>query len=650
LESDRAGSAEGRARRGHLALVAAATLALWLHRFDPPVALRGVGVGGDTSWILANVVFALKGAQCGVDWVLTCGPLGLVERGSFHPATFWPVVLLWNVLFELGSAATLALLVLRLPSWVGRALGLVLLLLLDGFLGARALLLMLGATLLALDARRWKRLSLLWALLLLSCYATVKANYLWFALPCAIALVLDAQLRIGAIAALRRVALGAAVFFLVWTAILHQAPGNVVDYLRNAWQISVGYGEALSQPAPERLIALALSASAAALAGLALNARGWRSDARRALSSALAALGLFLAFKMSFVRHGGADTFFAYGAQLPVLAWGSHLSSRETSARPRGSHLVLVALVASFAFAFAGVKWLPGMIARRPLVVASGQLDRLRINLGVVADLPGFAARQARALEEARAEHDLPRVRAALDGRPVDLLGVEQAVLILNGFAWRPRPVFQGYHTYTPALRALNLSAFLRPDFARHFLIKPYDLGEGHFPHLDEPDLLRLIARDFRPLLEEGGFLLVERAAPARGLDPALGALVERDVAPGEWIELPQAGREPRVLFVDWPWTAAGRALGFLYHSPQVVLVCELEDGSQVRGRITPTVARDGMLLDPLLANLEDWRAWYAGESGRRVRRLALEIEPWAGRTLPPRAHVRVAVDGTGRP
>jgi hypothetical protein len=625
-------------------------LVLWLHRFDPPVALRGVGVGGDTSWILANVVFALQRAQCGVDWVLTCGPLGLVERGSFHPATFWPVVLLWNVLFELGSAATLALLALRLPSWVGRAIGLVLLVLLDGFLGARALLLMLGATLLALDARRWKRLSLLWASLLLSCYATVKANYLWFALPCAAALVLDGRFRYGAGAALRRIALGAAVFFLVWTAILHQAPGNVVDYVRNAWQISIGYGEALSQPAPERLIALALSASAAVLVALALNARGWRSDARRGMSSALAALGLFLAFKMSFVRHGGADTFFAYGAQLPVLAWGSHVASRASSARPRGSRLVLAALIASFAFAFAGVKWLPGMIARRPLMVASGQLERLRINLGVLSDLPGFAARQERALADARAEHDLPRVRAALDGRPVDLLGVEQAVLILNDLSWRPRPVFQGYHTYTPALRALNLSSFLRPDFARHLLIKPYDLGEGHFPHLDEPDLLRLVARDFRPVLEENGFLLVERAAPAHGLDAPLDSLLERDVAPGEWIELPEAGREPRVLFVDWPWTVAGRALGFLYHCPAVMLSCELEDGSFVRGRITPTVARDGMLLDPLLASLEDWRSWYAGERGRRVRRFAFELEPWAKRTLPARAHVRVAVDGAGRP
>ena len=92
------------------------------------------------------------------------------------------------------------------------------------------------------------------------------------------------------------------------------------------------------------------------------------------------------------------------------------------------------------------------------------------------------------------------------------------------------------------------------------------------------------------------------------------------------------------------------RALGFLYHCPEVMLSCELEDGSFVRGRITPTVARDGMLLDPLLASLEDWRSWYAGERGRRVRRFALELEPWARRTLPPRAHVRVAVDGAGRP
>jgi hypothetical protein len=631
-------------------VLVAAALLLWLHRFDPPIALRGIGVGGDTSWMLANVVFALRRAQAGVDWVLTCGPLGLVERGSFQPAAFWPVVLLWNVLFELGSSATLALLALRLPSWPARALAIVLLLLLDGFIGARALLLMLGGTLLAFEARRWQRLALLWALLILSCYANVKGNYLLFALPCAAALVIEGGLRSGALGALRRAALGAAVFLLLWTAVLGQSPGNVVDYLWSTWQISIGYGEALSQPAPQLLIALALGSGAAALAALAVGASGWKHEPRRALSSGLAVAGLFLAFKMSFARHGGADTFFAYAAQLPLVAWGSHLAMREPGMPARRARILLATWLASFALAFAGVKWLPGMIVRRPLMVAAGQLERFRLGLGVLVTLPSFAARQQRALDEARVEHDLPRVREALAGRPVDLLGIEQAVLVLNELAWRPRPVFQGYHTYTPALRALNLESFLRPDFAQHMLIKPYGLDEPRFHHCDEPDLLRLVARDFRPLVEERGFLLVERAAPARGLDAPGAPIVERDVAPGEWIELPQAGREPRVLFVDWPWTAAGRALGLLYHYPKVLLACELEDGTQLYGRITPTVARDGILLDPLLAKLEDWRAWYAGERGRRARRIALEIEPWAAPTLAARARVRVVLDPKGRP
>lgn len=647
MDGDRASAAPPGAGRIHLAALIAATLLLWLHRFELPVALRDVGV--DASWRLANVWFALTDAQAGVDWVLTCGPLGLVEWGTYHPSTYWPVALGWNVLFELGAALTFACLALRMDTWIGRALALLVVLLLDRFIGAHALLLMLGATLLAFEVRRWRRTVLLWAFLVLSCYAALKSSYVLFALPCAVALVLEAGLVRGPSAALRRAALGAIVFLLVWTAVLDQAPGHVVDYLQNGWQIASGYGEALSQPAPRRLLALALGAGAVALAALAVNARGFRRDPRRVLAAGLEALGLFLAFKMSFARHGGADTFFAYGVQLPVLVWSSHLALRELDSPVRRSRFLLVLLGALFALSFAGVKWLPEMLARRPLAVATGHVDRLRINLGRVTGPRAFAAEQQRVLEAQRAEHDLPLVRATLAGREVDLLGVEQAALILNELAWHPRPVFQGYHTYTPALRQLNLEAFLSPRFPRHVLIRPYEFGEGHFPHQDEPDLLRLIARDFRPVLEERGFLLVERDAPASGLDAGLETVVEREIASGEWIELPEAGSQPRILYADWPWTAGGRALGFLYHSPRVDLVCELEDGARVRGRITPTVARGGVLLDPLLETLADWRGWYAGERGRRARRIALEVEPWARWTLAERARVRVALDARGR-
>jgi hypothetical protein len=648
LDGDRASAAPPRSRRIPIAALIAAALLLWLHRLDRPFALRDVGV--DASWRLANVWFALTDAQAGVDWVLTCGPLGLVEWGSYHPGTFWAVVLAWYVLFELGAAATFACLVMRLDTWLGRAIALAAVFLLDKFIGAHALLLMLGATLLALEARSWRRTALLWAFVVLSCYAALKSSYVLLALPCAIALALEAGLARGAGAALRRAALGVIVFLLIWTAVLDQLPGHAFDYLRNGWQISSGYGEALSLPASWRLLGLALTAGAVALVALALNARGMRRDPRRALASALAALGLFLAFKMSFTRHGGADTLFAFGAQLPFLVWSSRLAVREPGSPGRRSRVQLVLLGIVFTLSFAGVQWLPDMLARRPLTVVSGHLDRLRNHIVLLGHLRGFEAEQRSRYEAQQVEHDLPRVREALARREVDLLGVEQAVLILNGFAWHPRPVFQGYHTYTPALRELNLAAFLAPTYPRHVLIKPYEFGEGHFPHQDEPDLLRLLARDFRPVLEERGFLLVERAAPVRGLDAELPTAVEREVASGEWIELPEAGSEPRVLFAEWPWTATGRALGLLYHFPRVDLVCELEDGAQVRGRITPSVARDGILLDPLLATLEDWRAWYAGERGRRVRRIALEVEPWASWTLAERARVRIALDAQGRP
>ena len=644
LENDRSSKPTQPARRVPPVALALATLLLWLHVFNVPGALSDVGV--DSSWRFANVWFFATAAQAGVDFVLTCGPLGLLEWGGFDARLFWPLVVLWSTLAWIGIAATFALLILRLRTWPGRTLGLVLLILVDTIAGGRAVLLLLGATLLALDPSRRPRLALVWAALWLAVYASIKASYLLFALPCAAALVLAAGLGHGLAAALRRAALILTVFLLVWTLVAGQSPGNVLDYARYGWEISSGYGEALSQPAPTRLLALALAASAAALAALGLHVAGDPRDPRRSIAAGLAAVGLFLAFKMSFTRHGGADSFFAFALLLPVLVRGSQLALEDGAVSRTRSRALLGCLVACGLLAFVGLPYIPRVLVRRPAAIVVGHLDRLRHNAGLLFGLPAWKQVQARRSAELSAAWDLPAVRSALDGRGVDLLGVEQAALVLGGLDWQPRPVFQGYHTYTPALRALNLEAFLAPSFPRHVLVKPYAIGEGHFPHQDEPDLLRLVARDFRPLLEERGFLLLERVATARPLDPAtLQPLLEEDAAPGDWIELPAADGAARVLHVELPWTLAGRALGLAYHYPRVALVYELEDGSQGRGRITPTVARDGILLDPLLETLADWRGWYAGERGRRLRRIAIEVEPWAGFASAARARVRVSRD-----
>ena len=44
--------------------------------------------------------------------------------------------------------------------------------------------------------------------------------------------------------------------------------------------------------------------------------------------------------------------------------------------------------------------------------------------------------------------------KAAVAGESIDILSVGQGLLLLHGFDYRPRPIFQGYSAYTPRLAA----------------------------------------------------------------------------------------------------------------------------------------------------------------------------------------------------
>lgn len=90
----------------------------------------------------------------------------------------------------------------------------------------------------------------------------------------------------------------------------------------------------------------------------------------------------------------------------------------------------------------------------------------LRARTGDVAKgLGGFAALAERReeLEEgealARARYAMPRTLELARGRPVDLIGVEQALASFNGLVVRGRPIAQSYSVHTPWLARENLAA-----------------------------------------------------------------------------------------------------------------------------------------------------------------------------------------------
>src|SRR5262249_42267936 len=138
--------------------------------------------------------------------------------------------------------------------------------------------------------------------------------------------------------------------------------------------------------------------------------------------------------------------------------------------------------------------------------------------------------------QEVMAAHRLPRIAAALGDGRVDLLTLRERALLLNGFRWQPRPVFQGYCTYTPRLARLNAD-FCRSAAAPENVILDGEAIDGRLPTLDDGPALLEVLHAYRPVFHEHHYLLLRRR-PGPAPEILGDVLLERDLRFGDAVDL----------------------------------------------------------------------------------------------------------------
>lgn len=578
--------------------------------------------------------------------LFTYGPLGWFNSSPYIPELYWAKYAWELVVRGFASALWIALAARLARPW--ERVVFVACLFLPGmssdswwFLAALALFAWVSAE---------RRASLAWfavAVLGWTLIALVKFTFLVFAALCALAALASAWSRVSKSAWLARALLALLLPVCVWCA-LGQELASLPVYLGWSLELSSGYSAAMSQPAPPLALTLAAATALLALAAMSMQL-GSHARAPHAWSAALLFVaGLFVAFKGGFVRYDGAVMFFGFAAGAPfVLATAGDASA---GLRPRLERASRAARLATVALSIAGT-----------LVVAPG-IDSLRhvwwhATNSVGANLPRLFAPRAerdhldqlsRARENAFA---LPRVRAAVGDEGVEVFGWEHAVLALNHLRWNPRFVPQAYSVLTERLAERNARDLEAPGAPRFVLLRggPLDL---RLPTLEDGLALRVLLRDYRPRLAEGGFVLFERASTAPQREALREEpLVERELAFGEVLALDaelstiDPGASCLMLRMGLRATAAGRARAFLYNAPPVWLEVELEDGARTRWRLLPELASSGALIAPFLADHDALVRWVRGAPVARVRRLSV-VEPesgWGGACWLSPVHVSVS-------
>ena len=608
-------------RRGSGVLLAVLVLLLWLSRMVLP---GDVAYGPlDASWARGLGHALAGGMRCGVDWIFTFGPLGYLSTGSYCAELFHVKLFLWEGAFGLLVAIVLASAGAGIENGILRAAWFAVAILspLDpdaqSFLAIAAALAWLTA-----DGGR-KKASIAISAAVLAGLSLVKFTFAVAALVTVLAgaLALDVRGR------RRPAAMLVLAYFLLLVAGWIAAGQRLADapiYLARSIQLARGYSDAMSLDAPAAARPIALTLFACAVAAAWIGAR--KGPDRRA--RVLAAFGqvaiLFVVWKAGFVRaRDHTPMFFLFVAAAPLLYGAAAGSERALEKVSFGARFACTAFGA-------GLLLVAGTPIPKVLEARSDPVHRVVEHARALLAPDAFRAKVESVVPKSEEAMDLPRTRAIVGHRPIDMIANLQSLLFLNGLAWTPRPVFQSYAAFTPELEELN-ARFLEgkdaPEFVLLFL-RPID---GHFATMDDAAALQVLARDYEPVLDENGRLLLRRNADRPPPAPRERVL-EASIALGERLDLPDLTGRCHVLALDVRSTAAGSVATLLDAAPELSLEIGLDDGTSRTVRVVPSMMRTGAILDPAMRNQADWTAWVEGRKLPRPTsmRLVAPRRAWA--------------------
>lgn len=573
---------------------------LCVFRFGTPA-----GIEIDQSWATVLGWAHLHDVRFGEELVFSYGPLGYLHpRGPYNPQLF-ETYLFGQVLLTLGYTFIYATAFRSLPGAERVLFALVVL------LSCRLQndVLLVGTGIFALvaldrfvrssrdDRRAWAGL----AVIALQMNALGLMKFTLFPLALLLA-------GVGALLFLRdrrpRAAVAWLVGWLVSFLVLwlghDQQLGNLVAFLRGALRIVAGYGAGMGVETTPGLLALglmALFATAAAL--LYWLKRESPRDLRALLLFAYLAFCLFLAWRNAFTRADiwHVRLFFPLASFVAFALLA--LASGRLAARWRQAlgavALLCIAGVLSMA--------LPQMQAAD--YAAAGRELRQHAATVLRGELGVQRAQQREAL---RRQYDLPGFRRLVGSERVDLLGCNQAVLLLNEFNYAPRPVFQSYAAYTPSLQQTNEAFYLGAAAPRFVMLGLCPIDQ-HYPASEDALALLVVLRNYRPVAAEKSFVLMQRSdvVPVSA-PPESGAAVPAEA--GQWIDVP-AGQAATRIHLDYGLNLAGRLHALFLREPSLSLEVETADKQVHAFRLVRSSARSGFLLSPLLLEDEDYLRWY---------------------------------------
>ena len=559
----------------------------------------------DSSWGQAIGYFLKHNLQAGVDYVFTYGPLGYFGYGTFDSDLFW-FSYYWELITKLVMVIVLMSVSRHSPNVLYRLaflLAAMLLLLpwaLDCFY--EIMLLCLGIAVV-----KRSRPSLLvngLACLVLAGVSLIKFTFLLDSLL--IAVLLDVNYRSRRGPTILSPFLFYILFLLLAWVSIHQPTANLPVYLWTSLQITAGYASAMAEDSTWFNLILGLALFL--LLSVAIWLFGWP---KARTIGALSMVGLFQVvlfrfWKYGFTRVGPGHT----GQFYTVALFLALLLPICFSARSMGR------LVLACVCALSAVVGVCQYLTPSQLVFSC--IDRIADNpKNVLEPLTLHEAFQRRWSALAH-EWELPAIRATAQQDAVDMFSDQQAVVFLNNLNYRPRPVFQSYSAYTPALLRMNADFFLSDRAPKYVVFKLSAIDERLPASEDSQALLELLKR-YYPVLVEKGFILLKRSEEDRVAKPIRQEVREQRIKLNQEISIDQRPSQCQTISIKIVPTVWGVLRQLFYQPAKVFINLRLAGGESATFRLIPSMVQDEFLLNPLLTNRDDVLALYKGSRGKQV-------------------------------
>jgi hypothetical protein len=556
-----------------------------------PVVPAYSGPGLDGSWVMGLGMAHAQGLVHGKDIIWTYGPLAYL---SLPDGTMAP--LNWTLVYHLGLYLLWALALVRLalsprnlaPAWSVLLIGMVAIVEPSATGDHLELACFTIAALALVESGYWRIAELVLLAFLSSLAILVKLSLgiqVAVLLVCVLASLFPgwrSKAHLFAVAA----CLPVFSFALYW--LVTGSPTSYLAYVRYAMSIASGYSDSMGAAGPLSQVAVALTSLVLLFLAMPLLTKDLRE---LALGFAPALASAFFFFKEAMVRQD------AHAAPFQVMLALTSLFFLVTVPTLRYRLVLRGFQVASIAV---------GYIYISQAWPQTGLFIRQRLTFQINGTLSEFLhgpetwSFRKRQSEEALSELRLgPRFAQAIGKGSVEAVPWDVAQVRANHWIWQPRPIFQSYAAYTPALDRLN--ADHSREYGADFLLAAWAPIDGRHPFFEDPLSWQTLLDRYRSDISDGTTLLMRRAPNSRfsGREEVGSSLAHWN----EVIAVPQR-YSPLLLSADVRKNLLGTAAGLIFRLTPVWIEVTRQSGQTERYRTVPDNLGGGVVVNPLPQSL----------------------------------------------